>query len=343
MSSDDACINASRMLPIKFDHLPGEIKSHRNNQGTTREIMREDSLSESPVFMKNYGRLVFLREMVFWPINFLLLQQSKKHLANKRQLVVFSFDHIAHDINLNGIYEAKELETFFGWISKYKGVFNGTAIDIGANIGNHSLFFSDFFERVFSFEPASRTYKILSLNSDLVENITCFNVGISSSNREALLHVNQDNMGGSYVSTAPSTHTQNIKLQTLDSIVDTSEKIKLIKLDVEGHEYEALQGSEKTIKNNAPILLFEQHLSDFTNGQSRVINLLKSYGYSKFASIQNYPRAPNSAGFLFKLLYGTVGRLMFGESMRVIFKDNFEPGSYSFIVAIPDWIDATGT
>jgi FkbM family methyltransferase len=305
--------------------------------------MLEDSRSESPIFMKKYGRLVFLREMVFWPINFLLLRQSKKHLANKRQLVVFSFDYIAHHINLNGIYEIKELETLFGWISKYKNVFNGTAIDIGANIGNHSLYFSDFFEKVLSFEPASRTYRILSLNSELAENITCFNIGISNSNREALLHIDQDNIGGSYISTAPSTHTQNIKLQTLDSTVDISENIKLIKLDVEGHEYEALQGSEKTIKKNMPILLFEQHLSDFTDGQSRVINLLRSYGYSKFSCIQSYPRAPNSTGFLFKSLYGIVGRLMFGKSMRVIFKDNFEPDFYSFIVATPDWIDATGS
>ncbi|MGF6769048.1 FkbM family methyltransferase [Paraburkholderia sp. GAS199] len=302
--------------------------------------MRKDSLGESPVFKINYGRLFFLREMAFWLVNFLLLRQSKKHLADKRQLVVFSFDHIGREINISGIYEIKELETLFAWLSQYKNIFDGIAIDIGANIGNHSLYFSDFYRKVLSFEPASRTYKLLSINADLTENIACYNVGISSSNRDALLHVDHENLGGSFVSTEPSAHTQAIRLQTLDSVVNGAEPIKLIKLDVEGHEYDALLGSESVIRKNSPVILFEQHLSDFVDGQSKVINLVRSFGYSKFASIQNYPRAPNNSGFLFRTLFGVLGRLIYGESMQVIFKDNFEPGSYAFIVAIPDWVEA---
>ena len=156
--------------------------------------------------------------------------------------------------------------------------------------------------------------------------------------KQAMLAVNPNNIGGSRVSDVHSSHNQTIKLQTLDSLVDSSEDVKLIKIDVEGHEYQAILGSEKTIKSNRPIILFEQHISDFVDGKSKVINLLKSYGYTQFASIQKYPRASNHLNPIARKLYILFSRVIFGTSMRVILQDDFEPGLYSFIVAVPNWI-----
>ena len=42
---------------------------------------------------------------------------------------------------------------------------NFSALDIGANIGNHSVFLSKFFKKIHSFEPNPKTYDVLSLNS----------------------------------------------------------------------------------------------------------------------------------------------------------------------------------
>ena len=40
------------------------------------------------------------------------------------------------------------------------------------------------------------------------------------------------------------------------------EKINLLKIDVEGHELEVIQGSKKIITKFRPIIFFEQQLND---------------------------------------------------------------------------------
>ncbi len=296
-------------------------------------------LSPRVVFSKKYGHFNILWSLVKWPVLNILLMKSRQYIASKKQLVVFSFDYIGHCINLEGVFEHRDLETFFEWIGQYKGVFDGLAIDIGANIGNHSLFFSDFFKKVLSFEPNPRTFKVLSINAEMASNITCFNLGISSSNREGNLNVSGTNMGGSFVSSSPTSNSQIIKLQTLDSLLDDSERIKLIKIDVEGHEYDALVGSEATIKKHNPMILFEQRETDFSAGKSKVVDLLKSYGYGRFAFIRTHPRAPDSLGFMIQGIFAVLAKLIMGESMRVVCQNDIEKGFYPFIIAIPDWIE----
>ena len=127
------------------------------------------------IFSKKKRRIEVLSELLLWPLSWVLHGLSSKYLLEKRnQLVIFSFDHIGHRINLDGVYEKEELEFLFDWLAELGcDLKNKTALDVGANIGNHSLFFSDRFKSVFSFEPNPRTFKVLSLNADLKENINC--------------------------------------------------------------------------------------------------------------------------------------------------------------------------
>ena len=41
---------------------------------------------------------------------------------------------------------------------------NSSCLDIGANIGNHSIFFSKFFKQVLCYEPVELTHKLLEIN-----------------------------------------------------------------------------------------------------------------------------------------------------------------------------------
>ena len=61
------------------------------------------------------------------------------------------------------------------WSSKL-ALDNGIAIDVGANIGNHSIFFSKFFKKVYSFEPQESVFKLLenNVNMNNLENIKIF-------------------------------------------------------------------------------------------------------------------------------------------------------------------------
>jgi FkbM family methyltransferase len=75
----------------------------------------------------------------------------------------------------------------------------------------------------------------------------------------------------------------NVPSISLDSYVDQSgEAPSLIKLDVEGFEYELLEGAQNTLQQNKPRLWLELH-PDFLKAKGRSwqdpINILRSFGY----------------------------------------------------------------
>jgi FkbM family methyltransferase len=291
------------------------------------------------VFEKKYARADVFESILNWAIEKQLFRLSKKHLQNgRRQVVEFSFDLVSHRVNLDGIYEIKELSTLVDWLKeKDPSVFLGSAIDIGANIGNHSLFFSDLFEKVYSFEPAKITFDVLRLNSSLVNNIECFNVGISDVNGKASLMVPKGFLGCSRIITPSAVATQEIEIITLDSLLEKLPNIRLIKIDIEGHEYQALLGAKNVIRENMPYILFEQHRSEFdASGDTSVLKLLRTFGYTRFATVREYPRLGKSEIGFFKYIYLAMVRLIFGSKMKIVTGEVLEPEFYSFIIAVPD-------
>ncbi len=265
---------------------------------------------------------------------------SKEHHQNgKRQLVVFSFDHIAHHINLFGGYEHEELDLFFDWVSKnMDGIFEGIALDVGANIGNHSLYFSDFFDQVLCFEPNQLTFKVLELNTEGSSNVRVFNYGISNIETDATLNITPTNIGKSSISAIKGENTtqQPIKLYSLDSIISENQNITLIKIDVEGHELEVIDGAKETIKRCRPLVLFEQHKFDFEGGRSPVIELLKSQGYGKFATISETLSFSSVSPLLLRRILKLISRLIFGNKIEMRTQNKIKPGFYNFLIAFPE-------
>ncbi len=298
-----------------------------------------DAINSNVLFTQKGLRRNTLRALVHWPVRRVLRQTSARHVADGcKPLVVFAFDHIAHNVNLKGVYEGNELDALFNWIKRdNERIFSGVAVDIGANIGNHSLYFADYFTKVYGFEPNPRTYKVLTLNAELANNIHCIEVGLSDIEMQALMAVNPTNSGGATVVDSLSVHAHTINLKTLDSLISDDEDVKLIKLDIEGHEFRALTGAKRVICRNRPIILFEQHPHDFRDGHSKVIDLLRSYGYQKFAAIEEYPKISSGSGFVPGQIFAATRALLGGSSTRVVLKQEFKAGFYPFIIAIPDW------
>jgi hypothetical protein len=67
-----------------------------------------------------------------------------------------------------------------------------------------------------------------------------------------------------------------------------------------------------------------------------VIELLRSQGYRRFATVTRRPRV--AGGALGRWLLTPLARLLVGESVEVAIRERFEPGFYFFIVALPDWV-----
>jgi len=291
------------------------------------------------IYRKKLTRIYYIRHIFETLLIKWLSCLSTKHIKNNDfQVTIFSFDGIGTTINVKGVYEREQLDTLMGWL-RTNNLIRDSAVDIGANIGNHSLYFSQSYCQVFSFEPNPRTFKLLELNSTLVKNIKPFNFGLSNMNGEVSMQSFQENMGGSKIVGKFEENSNIIKIEvkTLDSVAhELVMPIGLIKLDVEGHEYAAIAGARETIKANKPVILFEQSDADFKDGVSQVIELLKSFGYSKFATVMPSPFMPRWITGIIRSTFTLFARLFFGFDYKIAIEKEISPGFYSFIIALPE-------
>jgi FkbM family methyltransferase len=214
------------------------------------------------------------------------------------------------------------------------------ALDIGANIGNHSLYFSEFFGNVFAFEPNPKTFALLKVNSEyacLNGNIKCFNYGLSDLNGQLFFKSSQSNTGGSKIVSDRLKDTNDsiflIDVKRADDIEQLFEKnIALIKIDIEGHELQALKGARGLITKNKPIILFEQHADDFNNGTSNVVDYLRELDY-KFLKIEESFHFDNGFPFQF---FGLILRSILGYKLMLTEIEYFQNHFYDTIIAIPN-------
>ena len=297
---------------------------------------------KTQLFLKKYPRHTIFSKILRHFLESQLTRLSQTHARRRRQLAIFAHDYISTQIILDGLYEVDELELLTQWLNSLQSnnIFSGMAVDVGANIGNHSLYFSDFFSEVLAFEPHPLTFKILSINTADACNVKCMNCGLSSSEGTAALVIDGRNMSGARVEQKSYDASTIILLRSLDSVLSeiSGMPVRLMKIDVEGHESEVLAGAEETIREHQPIILFEQHVSDFYDGTSRVIELIRSYGYHNFACVERFPSIPTQLPDLLRLVFTLVARLLLGSSSRIVSVNIFKPQFQPFLIAIPSWL-----
>lgn len=139
-------------------------------------------------------------------------------------------------------------------------------IDVGANTGIYSLIAASLnpSAQVYAFEPLNFVYKKLlynlSLNPSL--NIKAFDIAISDSNGQTSFNVPGDTH--SYTASLNSSHDMNnamrvqVETKTLDRFLkEQSCGVDLVKIDVERHEPEVIEGFINSIKKYLPTILIE--------------------------------------------------------------------------------------
>lgn len=259
------------------------------------------------------------------------------HAASYPQMAIFSHDHIGHVINIEGRYEDDYLQAAFGWFSSFlKNMDQQVALDIGANIGNHSIFFASLFGQVHSFEPNPRTFELLKFNAAQAGNVTPHRLGLSDADVIGTLRVNPTNIGGTSVELADAVGApadrETISLTTLDTFAATHTlgHIGLIKIDTEGFEARVLRGASSVIDANRPVIMFELSPSDFGPNGSDAVKFLSGHGYNFFSVERNFEfgqsRLGRYAGFLL--------RTLLGEKLEVRPMEHIPPAFYQMIVAV---------
>ena len=139
-------------------------------------------------------------------------------------------------------------------------------IDIGANIGTHSLMFSEL-GPVFSFEPVYHQITTLNINSiNLKYKDTVYPYALSDKNETVKMYIpiktqwGARNYGGtSMYPNVTSIHSEDLftmcECRVLDDVYNGVPSI--IKMDVEGAELKVLKGSLKLINQHKPYLIVE--------------------------------------------------------------------------------------
>jgi len=156
-------------------------------------------------------------------------------------------------------------------------------VDIGGNIGFNALMFSDY-GPVHTFEPLFHTVVTKNVNQNTLNNtVKVYPFGLSNVVSTVPMfvpkqeHFGFTNYGGCSMTLSESHKEQgSVMVPTfrLDDVYSGTPSI--LKIDVEGHEFEVLLGAENTIRTHKPSMYIEI----FKYNESPIVPWLKNLGYN---------------------------------------------------------------
>jgi len=176
---------------------------------------------------------------------------------------------------------------------------NGWFFDVGANVGLYVWDVSKVCptQKIMAFELDPANFDLLEMTQKEA-NLQNFELcPVALSNQTDQVSFSQDLLTSStgcikgkeepwieqYLN--GSTNQITVNTRTMDSEVGDNKIPSLIKIDVEGHEVEVLEGAVHTLSNTKPLLIIES----FPPKQEKVISLLQAYGYNLEDADQHSP------------------------------------------------------
>jgi FkbM family methyltransferase len=144
-----------------------------------------------------------------------------------------------------------------------------TVLDVGANIGFYAIPLAITAKtvgtNVIAFEPVPANYERLAANATLngvSDHLSIRKFGLSASESTGRMtlreHRGRENGSGNaalFIAGDETLPSLEVSLRALDSIQVAN--VGLIKLDVEGHEHEFLEGAASTLQRDRPIIFIE--------------------------------------------------------------------------------------
>jgi FkbM family methyltransferase len=180
-------------------------------------------------------------------------------------------------------YEIEELE-YIRTLLPPKTV----AVDVGANVGNHSLFFGKICKaaRVIPFEVNEEAIALLKKNVALncADMIELNHVGCAVGAGKGFVRKSIEPTHNLGATTFVRTETDNgYRVDSLDALL-TKQEVDFLKIDVEGMEFEVLAGAAETIQENRPILFVEVRRRDL----DRYYSVMRKMNYRTERTFQRY-------------------------------------------------------
>jgi FkbM family methyltransferase len=138
-----------------------------------------------------------------------------------------------------------------------------TALDVGGHVGLWSRVLADRFERVLAFEPIPELANCFRRNLADKPNVTLFELALGNVSSACTMVKADKNTGNAHVAPTPKKSKTDIIINSaranmikLDSL--RIDSIDFIKIDVEGFELFVIEGGERIIRENRPVMVIEQ-------------------------------------------------------------------------------------
>ena len=213
--------------------------------------------------------------------------------------IFFPEHEIAADWANRDIYEKSLIE----WVRDSIVNEKSECIDIGAHCGTYTLEMAQKAKRVHSFECSPKTFNYLCANvalRGLHDVVTPYNVALGAACGTIPYYIRSIDGGGNGCTqfqkdTWANTPSIQLPVKTLDSYGFTG--VNFIKIDVEGHEQQVIEGGKKMLEeNDYPTILFESWTEDMEQQGIPAIKLredlfetLGSLEY-RISNIDQYPQ-----------------------------------------------------
>ncbi|WP_310620127.1 FkbM family methyltransferase [Flexibacterium corallicola] len=182
-------------------------------------------------------------------------------------------DHIFRTVSKSKQFYERDLLNYIYHSAMPDWIF----VDIGAHIGNHSIFFGSILGlKGYAFEANSETFTTLKHNiekNSLINRIEFYNKSVGSKNGSgSIIKPKKEHNSG--MSKFCETSQGEVTMVALDSL--QLPKLDLLKIDVEGFEMNCLLGATSTLVRTSPLLVLEIIQSD---DFFEIRDWLQPYGY----------------------------------------------------------------
>lgn len=198
--------------------------------------------------------------------------------------------------NAADLYVGKSIEYYGEWAQHELDLLRtfikpgDTVIDIGANIGTHTLAFAQFVEdsgQVIAFEPQRLIYQCLCANLAVnsIDNVLALNLGVGRQPGVLRLppidYAAPKNFGG--IALEENAMGEAVNVVSLEHY--DPGQCALIKLDVEGMEAQVLEGARPLLSKYEPVMYIENNVPEQS---SALVTLLRELDYQLFWHLSPY-------------------------------------------------------
>lgn len=163
-----------------------------------------------------------------------------------------------------------------------------TIVDVGANIGIYTRFLAKLTgERghVYAFEPSPDNFTRLCDNVSEFNNLTTVQTAIGDLTGEAALYISEDlNVDHRAYDSGDGRRKIVVPVIRLDDYFTPGQRIDLMKIDVQGYEYNVLNGARRILKENSEIAIIMEFwpygLRKAGIDPGKLLDLISSMGFT---------------------------------------------------------------